>query len=101
MAKIGFGNTSSLGLVEVIPYGERTLWFAIGNSSDAQQNSVIYYILDDAVSLLMTGFDYTTGESYHDEALGYIRYANTLVGTLRKESGLYVIRYTDGSWQLL
>lgn len=98
---IGFGNTSSLGLVEVIPYGERTLWFAIGNSSDAQQNSVIYYILDDAVSLLMTGFDYTTGESYHDEALGYIRYANTLVGTLRKESGLYVIRYTDGSWQLL
>ncbi|WP_283786576.1 hypothetical protein QNI23_009025 [Bermanella sp. WJH001] len=98
---IGFGNTSSLGLVEVIPYGERTLWFAIGNSSDAEQNSVIYYILDDAVSLLMTGFDYTTGESYHDAALGFIRYANTLVGTLRKENGLYVIRYTDGSWQLL
>lgn len=98
---IGYGNSSSLGLLEVIPYGERTLWFAIGNSSEADQNSVVYYILDDAVSLLMTGLDYSAGESYHDAPLGYIRYANALVGTLRKESGLYVVRYIDGSWQLL
>jgi hypothetical protein len=98
---LGYGNTSSLGLLEVIPYGERTLWFAIGNSSQADQNSVIYYILDDAVSLVMSGFDYRTGDSYHDAPLGYIRYAGSLMGTLRKEGGLYVVRYIDGSWQLL
>lgn len=98
---IGYGNTSSLGLLEVIPYGERTLWFAIGNSSESDQDTVIYYILDDAVSLVMTGFDYTTGDSYHDAPLGYIRYGGSLMGTLRKEGDLYVVRYIDGSWQLL
>jgi hypothetical protein len=84
-----------------LPYGERTLWFSIGNSAEAEQDSVVYYILDNTVSLVMTAFDYTSGDDYHDAPLGYIRYANQLIGTLRKESGLYVVRYIDGSWQLL
>lgn len=98
---IGYGNTSSLGLVEVIPYGERTLWFAIGNSDQTDEDSVVYYILDNNVSLVMSGFDYTASDGYHEQTLGYIRYAGALMGTLRKEGDLYVVRYIDGSWQLL
>lgn len=98
---IGYGNTSSLGLVEVIPYGERTLWFAIGNSDQTDEDSVVYYILDNNVSLVMSGFDYSNSDGYHDKPLGYIRYAGALMGTLRKEGELYVVRYIDGSWQLL
>lgn len=98
---IGYGNTSSLGLVEVIPYGERTLWFAIGNSDQTDEGSVVYYILDNNVSLVMSGFDYTASDGYHEQPLGYIRYAGALMGTLRKEGDLYVVRYIDGSWQLL
>ncbi len=98
---LGYGNSNSLGALEILPYGERTLWFSIGNSAEAEQDSVVYYILDNTVSLVMTAFDYTSGDDYHDAPLGYIRYANQLIGTLRKESGLYVVRYIDGSWQLL
>ncbi|MGB3665642.1 MAG: hypothetical protein WA963_01655, partial [Bermanella sp.] len=98
---IGYGNTSSLGLVEVIPYGERTLWFAVGNSDQTDEDSVVYYILDNNVSLVMSGFDFRSSDGYHDQPLGYIRYAGALMGTLRQEGDLYVVRYIDGSWQLL
>lgn len=96
---LGYGDLSSLAVLGLLPYGERTLWFAIGND-DSSTDAVIYYILDDQVSLIMTAFEYDS-DNFHDEPLGYIRYANTLVGTLRKEGSLYVVRYVDGTWQIL
>lgn len=99
---IGFADSSSLGLIELLPYGERSLWFSIGTSDQASQSTVVYRILDDTISLIMTGIDFSDQSSgFHDEPIGFIRYANKLVGSLRKEGELYVVRYIDGSWQLL
>jgi len=63
------------------------------------------------VTLTVSAFDYTnedpTDENSidrnpdHDEPLGYLRYDGKLLGTLRQEGDLYVVRYIDGSWQVL
>ena len=98
---IGFSNSESAGLYEIVPYGDRTLWFAMGQDSTVDNSALIYYIQDGSYEMVMSGFDETLN---HDEslgAIGYIRFEASLLGTLRKEGDLYVIRYADGTWQLL
>lgn len=102
---IGFSNSTTAGLYEIFPYGDHTLWFAMGQDSEANNNALVYYIQDENnVALTMTGFDKTLNHAEEDGPIGYLKFAGSVVGTLRKEggsSGLYVIRYADGSWQLL
>ena len=58
------------------------------------------------------GFDYADvdadssgnisyANSSHDQPLAVIRYDGQLLGTLRREGDLYVIRYINGNWQIL
>ena len=98
---IGFSNSTSAGLYEIFPYGDHTLWFAMGQDSAADNNALVYYIQDGNVTLTMTGFDETLNHDKADGPIGYLKFAGSVVGTLRKEGSLYVIRYADGSWQLL
>ena len=98
---IGFSNSTSAGLYEIFPYGDHTLWFAMGQDSAADNNALVYYIQDGNVTLTMTGFDETLNHAKADGPIGYLRFAGSIVGTLRKEGDLYVVRYADGSWQLL
>lgn len=100
----GFSNSTSAGLYEIFPYGDHTLWFAMGQDSGAGNSALVYYIQDGNVTLTMTGFDETLNHQVDEgviDPIGYLRFAGSLVGTLRKEGSLYVIRYADGSWQLL
>ena len=46
----------------------------------------------------MKAFDGLDGTN---EDVGFIRYAGSLLGSIRKEGGIYVVRYVDNSWQLL
>lgn len=101
---------SELAFFDFVPYGERTLWFAVGTNPN-ETDVLVYYILQDNVTLTVSAFDYTnedpTDENSidrnpdHDEPLGYLRYDGKLLGTLRQEGDLYVVRYIDGSWLVL
>lgn len=97
----GIGNTGILGLEAIIPFGERTIWFLLGKDESEFSDALVYLFLDGQVEITMTAFDYAAGSVDHSEPLGYIRYDEQLVGTLSQENGLYVVRYVDGSWQLL
>ncbi len=94
----GLGTFEGLGLTEIVPYGERTLWFAMGRAESADSDSLIYYIQKDNVTLNMAGHDNLFD---HENVFGYLRYSGTLVGTLTKEGSKYVVRYINGDWQLL
>lgn len=106
---IGFSNSTSAGLYEIVPYGDRSIWFAMGRESnldteddpDDTLSALVYYIQQGTVTLVMSGFDKTLNFSEADGPVGYLRYAGSTIGTLRKEGNVYVIRYADGSWQLL
>lgn len=107
---IGGDSSSFIGLDGLIPYGDNSIWLAVGQSA-VDQDALIYYIQDANVTFTVFGFDYgdvdtVSGEtiSYdqdRDEPMASIRYDGQLLGSLRKEGDLYVIRYIDGSWQLL
>lgn len=97
----GVGDSGILGLEAIIPFGERTLWFLLGKDESEQSDALVYLILDDQIELTMTAFDYAEGYEDHSQPLGYLRYDETLVGTVSKESGKFVVRYVDGTWQLL
>ncbi len=100
------GNSSSLiGVDSLIPYGDNSIWLAVGQSS-TEQDALVYYIQDDSnIAMTVFGFDYADQENSvnpsHNSALAVIRYDGQLLGSLRKEGDLYVIRYIDGTWQLL
>jgi hypothetical protein len=101
---IGGDSSSLLGIDSLIPYGDNSLWLAVGQSS-TDQDALIYYIQQKNITLTVFGFDYSDLDSNlnssHDYPLAVIRYDGQLLGTLRDENGLYVIRYIDGSWQIL
>lgn len=104
----GGNSGASIGVDALIPYGKNSIWLAVTESS-SDQDVLVYYIQDGSITLSVFGFDYSDLDSNtspsHDQPLGVIRYGGQLLGTLRYEgnpgSGLYVIRYIDGSWQLL
>lgn len=107
---IGGDSSSFIGVDGLIPYGDNSVWLAVGQSA-ADQDALIYYIQDANVTFTVFGFDYgdvdsVSGENItydqdRDQPMASIRYDGQLLGTLRKEGDLYVIRYIDGSWQLL
>ncbi|NVK38637.1 MAG: hypothetical protein HWE18_11990 [Gammaproteobacteria bacterium] len=97
----GYYGDGLSDLFGLIPFGERTLHMMFGTTEESDTDALAYYILDNQIQMTMFAFDYNDTSSYHNQPLGHIRYAGNLVGTLRKENGLYVIRYADGSWQLL
>ncbi len=97
----GYYGDGLSDLFGLIPFGERTLHMLFGTVGQDNTDALAYYILDNQIQMTMFAFDYTLATSYHNQPLGHIRYAGVLVGTLRKENGVYVIRYVDGSWQLL
>jgi hypothetical protein len=104
----GFSQTEGLSFFNFIPYGERSLWLAVGTDAE-ETDALVYYILQDNITMTMTAFDYddsTLANSVnnnpdHYAPLGYIRHAGKLLGTLRKEGSMFVIRYIDGTWQIL
>jgi hypothetical protein len=101
---VGGESSSVLGVDSLIPYGDNSLWLAVAQSS-TEQDALIYYIQDANVTLTVFGFDYSDVDSTvnpsHDAPLAVLRYDGQLLGAMRKEGNLYVIRYIDGSWQLL
>ncbi len=90
-------NTNGLDLI--IPYGERNLWVALGSGQNAavQDEALAYYIQNGNVTLTLKGFDALDGTG----DLGVVRYAGSLIGTVRREGNVFVVRYVDNSWQLL
>ena len=99
----GFGGISGLSFLDVIPQGDRSLWLAVGHSEN-DADATVYYVSQGIVTLTLSAFDYSEDEAndkFHDQPLGYVRYDDQLLGTLRKEGDLYVIRYIDGSWQVI
>jgi hypothetical protein len=88
-----------IGEASGIPYGDRSIWFAVGSQDTSESDSVLYYIQNGSSTLTMTAFESTA--DHPDAPLGYLRYAGVNVGTLAKEGNLYVVRYIDGSWQIL
>ena len=88
-----------IGEASGIPYGERSIWFAIGSSDESSSDSLIYYIQNGSSSLTMSAYQATIDTP--DAPLGYLRYAGANIGTLSKEGNLYIVRYIDGSWQIL
>jgi len=96
------GSTSqnTNGLDWLVPYGERNLWLAIGSGQNAgdQDEALAYYIQNGNVTLSMKAFDGLDGTN---EDVGFVRYAGSLLGSIRKEGGVYVVRYVDNSWQIL
>ena len=88
-----------IGEAAGIPYGDRSLMILIGSVDESNSDSLLYYIQNGDATLTMTAFQETS--DHPDAPLGYLRYAGVNVGTLSKEGGLYVVRYTDGSWQIL
>ena len=101
---IGGSSSSAIGIDSLIPYGGNSIWLAVGQSS-TEQDALIYYIQEGNVTLTVFGFDYSDQENSvnpsHDQPLAVLRYDGQLLGSLRKEGNLYVIRYIDGTWQLL
>lgn len=97
----GSSSQNTNGLDWLVPYGNRNLWMAIGSGQNAtdQDEALAYYIQNSNVTLSMKAFDNLDGDAQDD--VGFIRYAGTLLGSIRKEGGLYVVRYIDNSWQLL
>ena len=88
-----------IGEAAGIPYGDRSLMILIGSIEGSNSDSLLYYIQNGDATLTMTAFQETA--DHPDAPLGYLRYAGVNVGTLSKEGSLYVVRYTDGSWQIL
>ena len=101
---IGGSSSSAIGIDSLIPYGDNSIWLAVGQSS-SEQDALVYYIQDANITMTVFGFDYSdsnsTANPSHDDLLASIRYDGQLLGSLRKEGDLYVIRYIDGTWQLL
>ncbi len=105
---VNSGAGASIGLDSIIPYGDNSLWLAVGQSS-VEQDALVYYIQDVNITMTVFGFDYSEINpdfdpaitQPHDKPLAVIRYDGQLLGSLRKEGDLYVIRYIDGTWQLL
>lgn len=101
---IGGDSSSLLGVDSLIPYGDNSLWLATGQSSK-DQDALIYYIQQENITLTVFGFDYSDQDTYtnpsHDYPLAIIRYDGQILGSLREENGFYIIRYIDGSWQIL
>ena len=95
---VGYGSFESLGLLDLVPYGERTLWFTMGKQASSESDALVYYFQKGSVNFVMSAFD-NPGDT--KQPVGYFRYSGELIGTLHKEGSLYVIRYIDGSWQLL
>ena len=107
----GGTSGSSLGVDDLIPYGENSIWLAVAQSSSSQ-DALIYYFQDGSITMTVFGFDYADvdadssgnisyANSSHDQPLAVIRYDGQLLGTLRREGDLYVIRYINGNWQIL
>ena len=88
-----------IGEASGIPFGDRSIWFAVGSEDSSESDSLLYYIQNGSSTLTMTAFQSTI--DHPDAPLGYLRYAGVNLGTLSKEGNLYVVRYTDGSWQIL
>lgn len=95
---VGYGSFESLGLLDLVPYGERTLWFTMGKQSSSESDALVYYLQKGSANFVLSAFDDLTDSN---EPVGYFRYSGELIGSLHKEGNLYVIRYIDGSWQLL
>lgn len=90
--------------LQLFPVGERTLWIAVGGTpSDTQRDAVIFYVQNDTITIAINIFNYTNTDvdPNQDKPLGFIRYAGELLGSISKEGDLYVIRYVDGSWQVI
>lgn len=97
------GGTSgfSVGVENLIPYGENSFWLAVGQSS-SEQDALVYYIQDGNTAMTVFGFDFDdVPNPSHNQPLAVIRYDGQLIGSMRKEGDIYVIRYINGTWQLL
>lgn len=90
--------------LQLFPVGERTLWIAVGGTpSDVQRDAVIFYVQNDTTTIAINIFNYGDSDidPNQDEPLGFVRYAGELLGSISKEGDVYVIRYVDGSWQII
>jgi len=94
----GFGSIAGLSYADLVPYGSQTLHFSMEQQGGDGSDLLTYLILDGDVALSMVALDQSLE---NDAPIGYIRYAGSLVATIGKEGSLYVVRYVDGSWQLL
>lgn len=88
----------SIGISELVPIGERTLWFAFGADSTSGRDAVAFYVKDGTTTVAMKAFD---KDQNIGDPVGFVRYGGALVGTVRKEGNVYIVRYLDNSWQLL
>ncbi|MCP5325626.1 MAG: hypothetical protein H7A09_04755 [Oceanospirillaceae bacterium] len=95
---LGQSILDSIGISELVPIGERTLWFAYGADSTSGRDAVAYYIKDGTTTVAMKSFD---KDQNLGDPVGFVRYGGALIGTVRKEGNVYVVRYLDNSWQLL
>ncbi len=103
----GYGSLEGLGLAEVVPVGAKTIWVAVGEMSTLSSvdlsavtdTASIYYLQEDKITLAIKAFD--NNKDADNSIAGYIRYAGLLVGTVHKEGNVFVVRYIDGTWQLL
>ncbi|EAT10800.1 hypothetical protein HF888_08480 [Bermanella marisrubri] len=90
--------------LQLFPVGEKTLWIAVGGTpSDVQRDAVIFYVQNDTITIAINIFNYTNNDidPNQDKPLGFIRYAGELLGSISKEGDLYIVRYVDGSWQII
>jgi len=99
----GLAQGGTLSLLEVVPVGNKTLWVALGTDTEVTSDALVFYIQNGNITLNITAFNYNASDNNpdHDQPLGYVRYAGELLGTLYQEGSVYVIRYVDGTWQLI
>ena len=88
----------SIGISELVPIGERTLWFAFGADSTSGRDALAYYLQDGTTTISMKAFD---KDQAAGDPVGFVRYGGALVGTIRKEGNVYIVRYLDNTWQLI
>ncbi len=95
---LGNANLTGLSFTDLAPVGEHTLWFTMGQQGGDSSDELTYYVQDGNITLAMKAFDKTFD---NEEPIGFIRYAGSLVATISREGGVYVIRYANDTWQLL
>ncbi len=94
----GIAGLDGLSFTDLAPLGDHTLWFAMGQQGGTSSDELTYYLQDGDIALTMKAFDKALD---NDQPVGLIRYAGSLVATISREGGVYVIRYINDTWQVL
>ncbi len=99
---LGNANLIGLSFTDLAPVGDHTLWFTMGKQGGESSDELTYYVQDGSITLALKAFDKTFD---NEDPVGFIRYAGSLVATISNEGSnenpVYVIRYSNDTWQLL